>query len=481
MNEQQLRDILLAKAIETEPAQGQPALLDQEQAQAATEQALYELRDQQRLAPSRRLSLLLQRRAERIVRAALAMQPQLAALRQPNRQVHWLYAALPLLAFLTGFLGDRIGEPHRVDLLAAPLLAIIGWNLLAYAFMLLGGLRRLQPAAAAGAASATDAPVALWRSLWSRRWLPLAQDRQLGTLARAFRADWAPYAQALHRRYWRRSLHWSAAALALGVTASLWTTGLLTEYRIGWESTLLQPTHLQGLLNALTWPARTLLQQPPWTLEQVQALQAWPSGNRQGGLQWITAYSILLAVCVVLPRLLMGLYQEWRAHHQARHLSLPLQTQYFQKLARDFASDALSISVQPFDMAINAARQQQLRNFIQAQFGSAAHVVVAPTLQYGDGDGGKSAFTAVDDSAPSLRVLLFNLAATPEREIQGRAIEQLSQSPQAQGSECAVWLYAHELAERLGDGQHQRLEERKHLWQGFAEAHGVPNVRFIGG
>ena len=48
-----------------------------------------------------------------------------------------LALALPLLALLLGAALDRITDPHRVDLLSAPLLLIIAWHVLVYLGLLI--------------------------------------------------------------------------------------------------------------------------------------------------------------------------------------------------------------------------------------------------------------------------------------------------------------------------------------------------------
>lgn len=44
----------------------------------------------------------------------------------------WYGWATVIAAGILGVLIDRIGASHRVDLLAPPILALIGWNLVAY-------------------------------------------------------------------------------------------------------------------------------------------------------------------------------------------------------------------------------------------------------------------------------------------------------------------------------------------------------------
>lgn len=467
MNEQQYRDVLLAKAIET-PAADEPALLRLEQRQAATEQALFEQRGTPKAGNERQLERLAVRRAEHVLAQAARENPQIAALRTPAAQgVPWLWL-VPLLALVLGFASEKITDPHRLNLLTAPLLAILAWNLAMYAVMALRSVTRLGRRAAAAQARAL-APVSHW---WSRASLRV-KDAGLRTLYQRFLQDWAPYQNVRQGRRLQAMLHVGAAALAAGVALGLVVTGLFTEYRIGWESTWLAAPQVQQLTNVLTWPAQALLGQPGWSLAQIELLQSWPAGHQENGRQWIIAYSLLLVLVVVLPRLLLALWHGLRAAGSARMLHLPMGTPYFQALARDFTSDATVVAIHPFSLAMTPERQALLQHHVRAQFGAAAHLVIAPTLGYGDT--GNYFRQTLEERVPSLSVLLFNLAATPEEEAHGAVLREFEgHVPGAR----AVWLYGHELMQRLGHdaSAQQRLAERRHLWQLFVQAHGQQAV-----
>lgn len=462
MNERQYRDVLLAKAIETAPAH-EPPLLDAAQRQAATEQALFEQRGTVKAGQERQLERLAVRRAEHLLTHAARQNPKIALLRNPGEQrVPWWWI-IPLLALVLGFASEKITEPHRLNLLTAPLLAILAWNLAMYAVMLaraLMALRRGRRVPARGAAP--------WTQWWSRTSARL-KDESLRGIYQRFLQDWAPYQQARQARRLQAMLHLSAAALALGVVLGLIVTGLFTEYRIGWESTWLGAPQVHLITNLLSWPAQALLGQPAWSLEQIALLQSWPAGQQQNGRQWIIAYSLLLVLVVVLPRLLLALWHSVRAASSARMLHLPLDTAYFQALARDFTSDATVIALYPFSLQMTAQRQAELQRYVREQFGAAAHLHVGPTLEYADA--GNYFRQTVEARVPSLSVLLFSLAATPEEEAHGAVLRQFeARVPGAR----AVWIYGQELAQRLGSdtSAQQRLAERRHLWQLFVQAHG---------
>ena len=129
MDEAQARRILLAQAIESADAQGK--LLGATEREAIDRQARLAARA---FAGPReqRLEAVLAQRAAQVIEAAHAVQPAVAALAVPPVWQRRMAAGLPLLTLLLGAFTDRISDPHRVDLLSQPLLAIVAWNCLLY-------------------------------------------------------------------------------------------------------------------------------------------------------------------------------------------------------------------------------------------------------------------------------------------------------------------------------------------------------------
>ncbi|RYF40432.1 MAG: hypothetical protein EOO25_12610, partial [Comamonadaceae bacterium] len=146
MDEAQARRVVLAQAIETADTQGK--LLGADARETIDRKARQAARQACGSRGSRLESVLSQRAAD-IVLATQAAHPWTASLAQPPAWQHWLAIGLPLATLLAGAFTDRISDPHRVDLLSQPLLAIVAWNLGMYAVLLvrwLAGLRsRRQP------------------------------------------------------------------------------------------------------------------------------------------------------------------------------------------------------------------------------------------------------------------------------------------------------------------------------------------------
>jgi hypothetical protein len=142
---------------------------------------------------------------------------------------------------------------------------------------------------------------------------------------------WAQHALPLSIKRWSVLLHAAAAALGLGLIASLYLRGLVLDYRAGWESTFLDAASVQQLLNTLLGPAALFT---GVAVPDVAPLQLAPGVAAQASAApWIHLYGATLLLAVVLPRTVLALLAAARARWQARHFTLPLDTPYFESLA----------------------------------------------------------------------------------------------------------------------------------------------------
>ena len=214
----------------------------------------------------------------------------------------WVGLAL-LLGGLAGLAADQLGPPQRVNLLAPAVWAVVAWNVVVYAGLLLPLPRLgLRDALARWGLGRDDGPAALW----------------------------AHHAGPLHAARAALVLHAGAAALALGLVVGLYVRGLVLDYRAGWQSTFLDA---QGVQRALQW----LLAPARWAtgiaLPDVAPLRVGPGGDAvASAAPWIHLYAATLVIFVLLPRSLLVLRAAWQATRQARCFPLPLDTPYFEAL-----------------------------------------------------------------------------------------------------------------------------------------------------
>ena len=330
ISEPEARRLTLAQAVESSDADGK--LLSQVERAAIDSQAMQSARPGPDANPER-VAAFLGARAEQVLRVVGNRSPALAALAMGRTGTQWLAVAAPLAAVLIGALTDRIANPHRVDLLSLPLLTILGWNLVVYALLLVGVFAR--------PTGPTDGRMSPLADLTRRfaAWHPRLDALQGSVVAR-FSGTWHDATSKLQAQRISRVLHLAAAGWALGVVLSLFTRGLVVEYRVGWESTFLNAEQVQAILRVLLLPALALLPFEPFSVQDIAALRFTDSGQSASpntgsgfsGARWVYLYASLLALVVIAPRLLLALVARWREARLARRIVLSLDTPYYRRL-----------------------------------------------------------------------------------------------------------------------------------------------------
>jgi hypothetical protein len=323
MDEASARRVLLAQAIETADREGKlltPHERGQVDRQARDEAIRQAPLDQ---APDPRDFLDL--RARTLLAVVGARHPDLMALQQAPSWQRWMGVGLPLAALVLGVLTDVIGNPHRVDLVSLPLLGIVAWNLAVYLALLLGLLmpgRAGRRPLLAGLGRWTDGERALHRRGASLR-------TQVTAL---FHMRWFGLTEEIHVERFKRVLHLSAAAWAVGVILSLLVRGLVVEYRVGWESTFLGPAQVHAILSVLRLPALLLFPFSDFTVQDVAAMRFSAGGGAVAGAHWVFMYVALLLAVVVIPRLVLAAAAGWREHSLARAVALDVRDPYFERI-----------------------------------------------------------------------------------------------------------------------------------------------------
>jgi hypothetical protein len=454
MDEAAARDILLVKAIETAD-QARDVLSDDDRRHAsrsARELAQWDATEKmQPLTPA----LFLRRRAAQILARLAERKPAAAVFFRARPWGRLAALILPYAALLCGVLADRIGDPHRVDLLSAPLLLMLAWNLLVYLSLLLWPLLSL----------------ALPRAPRPRlpAWLALALPRRrpppwLAAALSQFSAEWLRLSAPLQAARMQRALHLSAAMLALGAAASLYLRGILAQYQVGWESTFLDAAQVHGLLSLLFAPAMSLLRLPGFTLQQVQALQLPQAAPGASGAQWVHLYAATLLLVVILPRLALAALARRREKRLAAAIPLDLAQPYFSRLCAGLTPDAAAcLWVRPYSYRISDKLRSSLAEIARGLLGEQAGLELDAATAYG-------APAAAHAPPPgALCAALFALSATPEPENHGEFLDQLRRS----GTVIALVDESGYL-ERLGPQAAARAEERAALWRQFCAQHQTP-------
>jgi hypothetical protein len=415
MNESEVRQSLLVRAHESPPA----APWTEADADAATREARREAgADDDERFVARRARIAAERIAQRVPAAARA----LAADRG------WVAPLVLAVAFAAGAASDAIGPGQQVNLLAPPLLALLAWNLVVYALLV------VRP----------RAPGPL-RGLLSRA----LQPRSTGPALARYAADWARAGAPLHAARVAAMLHAAAAAFALGALVSMYTRGLALEYRASWQSTFLDADAVHALLSFVLGPASRLTGLALPDAAQIASLQA-PAG--ENAARWIHLWATTVALVVLVPRAALAAFAAWRARRLASDLPLPLTEPYFARLLRARRGEAMALTLLPYGWQVSAEALPRLRQVLEQHFGAAVAPQLASTVQPGDED-------KVTLPPGTTAVALFPLAATPERETHGRFIDALAARS---ASPLLVLVEESSFRRRFGA---VRLAERRAAWE----------------
>ena len=486
MNESAAREIALVRAIEvTDRSHQLVSAEDRQQAnQGARERSHWQASQRASAVTS---SLFLEQRAKLVLDRLGQRFPPVVALRRPARWHGWVGIGSAITALVVGAFAERIVNPHRVDLLSGALLLIVAWNLLVYLGLLLWPLLARRFGAAAPAL--VPPGVGGWLARHFERVPkpdPALAAGELGPAALAFSRDWARVSAPLTAARVARILHLAAALFAIGAIASLYARGIVSEYRVGWESTFLDAKQVHALLSIVFWPVVKLAGMAPFGVEQVAALQFSQPPQPASGARWVHMYAALLTLVVVLPRLALAALAWLRERRLARSFALDLGEPYFRRLlaaAGQSGGSGAALVAQPYSFRVDPARAEGLRAVAAQLLGGDARLELRPSIDYGADvqprDLGGASAPASDHTAaaPALTLALFNLAATPEHENHGALLDRLAA---AAPRRSAVLIDESSFSERLGGGAGAatRLKQRRELWRHFCDAHGLP-VAFI--
>jgi hypothetical protein len=466
MNEQVARRVVLVRSIESADT-GHEVLSEDDRkyaSRSARELAAWQAADSKSAATQEHF---LQQRSEQILKRLAERTPAFAAFQKRGLGLPGVWAALPVLSLFAGALLDRIADPHRVDLLSAPLLFIIGWNLLVYLVLLVWALVPGRKTGWAGQGLLRRLSVG---KLALPRKLPGPLSRGLGN----FLGEWALLSEPLTRARLSRTVHLSAAAFALGAVLSLYARGLLTQYVAGWESTFLDAAQVHTLLSWLFKPALFLFPfLQGFSLADIEALRFSARTPAAGGERWVHLYGATIMLLVVLPRLLLAAFAGWRGRPMARHIPLDLEHPYFRKLADSIGAGTPAVlRVLPYSYTLDDARDRGLWTVAAMALGAQARVLLRPTVPYGEEPKEALREHAFDDAGVTVTAALFSLAATPEKENHGAFLDYLGRNSKRG---LAVLLDESGLVER-GAGQaglDARIAERISLWRQFCSFHGT--------
>jgi len=410
-------------------------------------------------------------RARSVASRLAARETGVAALLRASGWPAWLGWVAVLVAFGAGVASDAIGQAHRINILAPPLLALLAWNLAVYAALIVrafaGPASRHEPGLfrrvmIAGIERSAAAVV---------RRVPRSGS---GAALRAFALEWAAAGRPLYAARAAAILHAAAAALALGALVSLYARGLALEYLAGWESTFLTAADVHVVLARTLGPAAWLSGIPLPDTERLAALR-FSAGPGENAAAWIHLYAISVALAVLLPRLLLSAAAALRARRLARRFPLHLDDAYFRRLQRDGSAAPVPALVLPYSYHLTDSQRSALKRALERHVAARIEPAFRETLALGAEDDVDRWIGGALGGGAQVVVALFALAATPEGEHHGAFVHALA----ARAGADRVFAVVDESGFRQrfsGADLSSRLEQRRHAWQSLLAEHGIAPI-----
>jgi hypothetical protein len=464
MNEQLARDVVLVRAIESSDM-GHAVLSEDDRmyaSRSARELAQWQAADSKSDVT---FEHFLQQRSEQILKRLAERTPAVKPLLKGSGSGALLAIVLPLMALVAGAVLDRVADPHRVDLLSAPFLGIIAWNLIVYLCILIWAVIPGKKTGWAGSGM-------LRRISVGSAALPRKLPAALATGLTRFIAEWTELSAKLSRARLSRTVHLSAAAFALGAIISLYARGLTSQYGAGWESTFLDAAQVHQVLSVVFAPALFFFPLQGFSLADVEALRFTGATVAGSGARWVHLYAATLLLLVVLPRCLLAIAHQLRVSTLRRSFPLDVEQPYFRKLSAQVGNAAPGVMrVLPYSYTVDEARDRGLDAIAVALLGEQARVMLRPSLAYGEDPVDALRDIGPDNTDVTVTAILFSLAATPEKENHGAVLDQMRR---AAPRGIAVLVDESSLTQRAGtqSGANDRLAERTALWRQFCHFHG---------
>ena len=331
MEEGCARRIILAQAVESADAQGR--LVSEVERKQIDLQARNAARTGEEGPGGAGIGLFLQTRAALLLQTLAGRDRALASLQDRSAAERWFTAAIPVGALVLGIFTDQVANPHQVNLLSKPLLLLLLWNAVVYLLLLASAVTTRPKGRQPPRFAALRAWLAGVRD-WRRR-----PGQLRGEVTASFLMQWHVLTAKLYGQRLARVMHLAAAAWALGVALSLFFGGVWASYGVHWESTFLSTTDVHRFLSVLFAPVTAIFPWASFSLEEVRSLRAVgpmpaPSDAMDNftGRRWVFLYTVLLAQCIVLPRLVLAALAWWRERSLARCVRLDLDAPYYQRL-----------------------------------------------------------------------------------------------------------------------------------------------------
>jgi hypothetical protein len=248
--------------------------------------------------------------------------------------------------------------------------------------------------------------------------------------------------------------------MIVGVVGGMYVRGLAFEYRVTWESTLLEADNVQWLLGLVLGPAARIL---GVNVPDVVPLRGPGAGG--DAVIWIHLLSITALLVVFMPRAALALYAWWSGFMLARNVPVDLENTYFRRLLTGWRGTRTRVQIAPYCFRPATGTLEALQSLLFDYFGARADIQVNEPLPYGTSADGFFAQSTVSESdhQKDCLVVMFNMAQSPEVEVHGTLLEKLKSSIKERGGCLIVVIDVTKFRTRIDAPE--RFKDRQRAWE----------------
>lgn len=369
------------------------------------------------------------------------------------------------IAFLLGIVTDELATTgNKINLLAPPLLGLFLWNLLVYIWLLVTfAIGLVRGKKTSGLRPLRD----LLGNLFTK--IQTAASKKSPTLTQFFKV-WIPAESSYLQRVVACIFHLSAMFFGLGLIFSVGVRGWGTAYTAGWESTWLanSPDIVLAFFNLvynIIPSGDNLFQTLNTEVVKQMRFDVTPTGIP--ATYWMIRLITATVFIVIIPRLLLFIYNNIRAHFLKNSFPINLQTPYYQNIIRQWHGQSMTIRVLPFGKDLTTEEKNSIEDLSLAMNQSGNKFIFEQTAHE------DTPLPNIEGGKAEELWIVFPMAATPEREVHIQFTKDIRDLCNKREASCKVLVNSDTFIERFS-GTPKRIEERKKNWSAFLDTTEVP-------
>ena len=218
----------------------------------------------------------------------------------------------------------KFGGVYTIDIIPYSFIPIVSWNIMVYVLLLVSYTK--------SKLSGHTTPNFLIKYLLGTLKIGLRPSKESADsqIVDMFTRQWLSCSSTLTASRAKALLHGLSASLVLGMIIGLYILGAPKGLYLAGDSTWWgEPKVMHKIHTTLFWPASTLSNIPLLSLSEVAEIKV---GTKVSAANWIHLYSLTLILIVVLPRIILMLWELLRSNSLSKIIVFSQDGDYFSYL-----------------------------------------------------------------------------------------------------------------------------------------------------